>query len=211
MLLIYGLALAQMLIFLGITIGVARAFGVGARIIGFGAPAVLRVRKASPEIRLGPLPTASVELAGVAVEDGARVTYRGLSRGKRLAIVLAPWIAILGISIGCIGFEPAMRSLARGFGQILVTVDLTPLVRKMIAIADHAPIGVTAGILLAKLAAMNLLPFGGVAGGMFIMQAVTPPDRDVPRGVLRFMMITLAAWMLWTLGRLVWVVIALAR
>jgi len=210
-LLIYAIAIAQMAIFVGVTYALARAFGLAPRVIALGIPAVLRVRKARPEIRVGPLPSASVELAGESVEAGTRVTYRGLSRTKRVAIVLAPWAVVMAIAIACIGVGPAWRSFVRGFGQMLVTVDLAPLVRRMIAIAHESPFAVTTGIFLAKLAAMNLLPFGGLAGGMLVSQIAAPAGRDVPAGVTKFMMITLLVWMLWTLGRLAWVVVQLAR
>jgi hypothetical protein len=209
-LLLYGLAVAQMLIFLGVTYGLARAFGLAPRVIALGMPPVLRVRRASPEVRVGPLPSASIELFGDAVEDGQRVTYRGLSRAKRVAIVLAPWVIIVGIAIACVGVE-ALRSFVRGLGQWLWTADLTPLVRRMIAVANDAPLSITVGIAMAKLAAMNLLPFGGIAGGMLLTQLLTPAGRETPKAVTSYMMITLLVWMLWTLGRCVWVVIELAR
>ncbi len=210
MLLIYGLAIAQMAIFVVVTYAIARAFGLAPRVIAFGSPPVLRVRRGSPEIRVGPLPTASVELAGERVDQGQRVIYGNLSRAKRVAIVLAPWGVVLGIAVACIGLEPALRSFVRGFGQLLFTVDLTPLVRRMIAIANDAPV-VATGILMAKLAAANLLPFGGLAGGMLVTQLLTPPTRETPRPVTTFMMATLLAWMLWSLGRLAYVAIQLAR
>lgn len=210
MLLIYGLAVAQMLIFVGVTYALARAFGLAPRVIAFGMPAVVRVRRAVPEIRVGPLPSASVELAGADVVDGKRVLYRDLSRAKRVAIVLAPWIVVLGIAIACIGVEPALRSFVRGFGQFLWTADLTPHARRLIAIVQEAPVMAT-GILMAKLAAMNLLPFGGLAGGMLIAQLSAPAGREVPGVVTKYMVITLLAWMLWTLGRFSWVAFQLAR
>ncbi len=206
--LIYALAVVQMLIFVGITYGLARAFGLAPRVIALGLPAVVRVRKARPEVRIGILPTASVELAGEDIVDGQRVTYSGLSRTKRAAIVLVPWVAILAIAIGCIGVASALRSFARGVPQMLFTVDVTPLVRRMIAIADDAPV-VATGILFAKLVAMNLLPLGGLAGGMLIMQLATPAGQDVPSGVMKFMTITMFAWMLWALGRLVYAIVQL--
>ena len=141
--------------------------------------------------------------------DGARVTYRGLSRAKRVAIVLAPWIVVLVVAIACIGVEPALRSFVRGFPQLLLTLDLTPYVRELIAITEGAPV-VATGILLAKLAAMNLMPFGGMAGGMLISQLAAPAGSDVPAGVTKYMMITLLGWLVWTLGRAVYVVVQLA-
>ena len=209
MLVLYAIALVQMLIFVAATYGLARAFGLAPRVIALGLPAVLRVRARSPEVRLGPLPSASVELAGDEVVAGARVTYRGLARAKRLAIVLAPWAVILGIAIACIGLAPALRSFARGFGQMLFTVDLAPLARRMIELAEHAPLRAT-GVFLAKLAAMNLLPFGGLAGGMLVSQLATPAGRDVPAAITKYMTLTLVAWMLWTLGRLAWTIVQLA-
>jgi hypothetical protein len=208
-LVIYLVAVAQMLIFVGVTYGLARVFGLAPRVIAFGLPAVVRVRKAAPEIRIGILPSASVELAGEDVVAGERVTYRGLSRAKRVAIVIAPWIVVLAIASACIGVEPALRSFVRGFPQLLVTFDLTPYVRELIAIVNGAPV-VAVGILLAKLAAMNLMPFGGMAGGMLISQLAARAGSDVPKSVTTYMMITLLAWMLWTLGRLVYVAVQLA-
>lgn len=202
-------AFAQMLIFVGVTYGLARTFGLAPRVIAFGLPAVLRVRKAAPEIRVGILPSASVELAGDDVVAGERVTYRGLSRGKRVAIVVAPWIVVLGIAIACIGAEPALRAFVRGFPQLLLTPDLTPYVRELISIAHAAPVA-ACGVMLAKLAAMNLMPFGGMAGGMLLAQLAAPAGSDVPAGVTKYMMVSLLAWMLWTLGRLVYVAVQLA-
>jgi hypothetical protein len=204
MLLIYGLALAQMTIFVGVAYCMARAFGLATRVIGLGLPAVVRVRRANPELRIGPLPSASIEYAGDAVIDGKRLLYRDLSRVKRVALVLAPWGVVLGISIACIGIEPALRSFVRGFEQVALTVDLTPLVQRMIDIANDAPVSVTTGILFAKLAATNLLPFGGLAGGMLIAELAAPKGRETPHAVTRYIAITFFAWMLWALGRLIY-------
>lgn len=210
MLLIYGLAVAQMLLFVGVTYAIARAFGLAPRVIGLGTPALLRVRRGSPEIRVGLLPSASVDLAGEGIVQGKRVIYGELSRGKRVAIIVAPWIVVLGIAIACLGAEPALRSFVRGFAQWLVVPDLTPLVKRLIAIAREAPVATTAGIVMAKLAAMNLAPFGGLAGGALIQQLATPPGRDAPKPVMTYLMITLIAWLLWALGRLVYTMTQLA-
>lgn len=208
MLLVLGLATAQMIVFVIVTYAVARAFGLAPRAIAIGTPPVVRVRRASPEIRIGPIPMASVELAGDRVEQGQRVIYMYLSRPKRIAIALAPWLVVLAAASACIGVEPALRSFARGFEQIVFTLDLTPLVRRLIAIADDTPM-IAAGILFAKLAAMNLVPFGGSAGGALVMQLATPPGRDTPKLVMRYVIVSMIAWMLWTLGRLVYVVVQL--
>ena len=57
---------------------------------------------------------------------------------------------------------------------------------------------------------MNLLPFGGLAGGMLVSQLATPAGRDVPAAITKYMTLTLVAWMLWMLGRLAWTIVQLA-
>lgn len=198
--------MAQLVVFGVVTWAVGSALGARIRVIAFGAPPLLRVRAANPEVRIGPFPSGSVDLTGD--DDSA---YRRLARWRRVAIALAPWLVVLGIAMACLGLMPALRTFARGFVQFVIVVDVTPLVRKMVDIANAAPLHITAGILFAKLAAMNLLPFGGLAGAATIRELVTPRNGSVPGWVNRYILLTMTLFMLWMLGRFGWALIQLAR
>ncbi len=206
--LLYAIAMGQLVLFAATSYAIGRAIGIGVAEIRIGSPAVITLRT-TPKIAIGPIPSASVDFQGAGDRTEARA-WGQRPLAARLAFVLAPWVAAFGVALACLGGE-APGMVARGFRQILLTVDVTPLVRGLVDIARHAPLATTIGIVFAKLVAMNLLPFGGIAGGLALQELATPRGRNVARWVQTYLAATMLAFMLWTLARFGWAFVAVLR
>lgn len=197
-----GVAALHVALFTGLTWGLLVAVGGHATEAAFGTPALLHRRVGETKVSMGPIPTGAVTILGRMADDPATDArdWRHLGLGRRLAVLLIPWLVVLGIAMLCLGPRHAITSFARGAYQLLFVLDLTPLVRRFLALAQAHPFHVTLGVLFAKSTALNLLPVPGLAGGGVILEIL-----NVRRSAW---MVTGAAVMLYVTARLLY---ALAR
>lgn len=211
--LVYGVLVGQMISFVVVSWVAARAVGALITEVGLGMPALLAVRRAAPRIRVGPIPGAYVELLGRVDHDHDHDprSWRRRPLAARLVVLLAPWACALAVAVACLGPAPALRTFARGFDQILFTVDVTPLVRALLDVAAHAPLHDTVGIVFAKLTAMNLLPLGGLAGSGLLQELATRDGQPPPRALQAWITTTMLVTLVWIGGRFGWAVIQVLR
>ena len=167
--------------------------------VALGWPAVKLGR-----VRVGPLPSGSIDLAGRGPDSDGR-WYR-IPLGKRLLVIVVPWLVWVAIALACLGPEHAVRSGVHGIGQLLFAFDLAPLVRRFVALAAVAPWSTILGITAAKAAAWNVLPVGGMTGGG-VVQELTAASKPA----MRWLMISLVIVMGWTLVRIAWLIVQLVR
>jgi len=162
---VYGAILAQMIVFVACSWGLAAALGARVIDVMMGAPGLVRFRAGGVAVRIGLVPGASLGFAGRGNDCGDDPRgWRRLPLARRLAIVVGPWLVSCAIAVALLGGR-ALTSIAHGFVQVLYPLDPTPLVRRFVELAAHAPMTVVLGLVLAKLTAMNLLPLPSLAGG----------------------------------------------
>lgn len=210
--LIYGAAFVQMALFAGASWLLARAVGARVTELALGVPQVITVRNANPKLRLGPLPSSWVALLGRGNAEEADLPggWWQLALRSRILVILGPWIVIVAAAGVCLGPEHAIRSFARGFDQWLFTRDLTPLLRRLLDLADAAPFSTLLGIVLVKVAALNLLPIGGFAGCGVLQELATRRARE-PRWFAKYVLWSMLVSMVWIGGRFLWAVIQVIR
>jgi hypothetical protein len=177
LLVVIGAAVLHVALFTATTWWLVTALGGRATEAAFGTPALIKRRIGDTTVSVGPIPTGAVTILGRMADEPATDPrdWRHLARGKRLAILFAPWLLVLAIAIGCLGPRHALTSFAHGITQLLFVLDLTPLVRRFFALAATNPVWVTLGLLFAKSLAINLLPVPGLAGGGLILELVPRP------------------------------------
>ncbi|MEO7731965.1 MAG: hypothetical protein ABIY55_13405 [Kofleriaceae bacterium] len=202
-LVLIGAAVLHVALFTGTTWWLLRALGGHATEAAFGMPALIKRRVGTTTVSIGPIPTGSVTILGRMGDEPASDPrdWRHLKLGKRLAILCVPWLLVIAIAMGCLGPRHAASSFAHGVTQLLLVLDLTPLVRRFFALAAVNPVSVTLGLLFAKSVALNLLPVPGLAGGGLILELV--PGRR-PGWMLAGSLV-----MLWVTVRLVYALIRL--
>jgi membrane-associated protease RseP (regulator of RpoE activity) len=171
-LVLIGVVLLQVVIFTGTTWSLLAAVGGHATEAAFGMPAVIKRRIRDTTVTFGPIPNGSVTILGRMADEPVTDPrdWRRLGLGKRLAVVMVPWLITFALAIVCLGASRMATSFVHGLYQGLFVLDLTPLVRRLFAITAASPIYVTLGIVFAKVAAVNLLPFPGFTGGGLIME-----------------------------------------
>ena len=196
---LYGLLFAQMALFVVTYLASARIFGIRIMNVSVGYPAVIPI---TPRVKVGPIPGASVEIYGLAGPIEDPIGWRNRPLGTRLFVVLAPWLVTFAVALLCLGFDHGTRSFVHGFRQVLV-VNPIPLVKRMAAIAAHAPLATTIGIALAKVTAANMLPFGGLAGGAVLRELATKPKQPTPRALEVYFAASMIALLVWTVVRIV--------
>jgi hypothetical protein len=163
---LYGLALALQVVFVGLTMGLVAAVGGRATELAIGSPALVKLRLGDRRLTLGPIPTGAVTIVGRdgTPSDDPRAWPR-IALGRRLIVVVGPWLCLLALAIGCLGASRALASFAHAWAQLWLVFDLTPLVRRFVALMLSAPGGVVLGVLCAKTVAINLTPLPPFAGG----------------------------------------------
>jgi hypothetical protein len=206
---VYAMLVVATVSFAVVSWAVARLVGARVTVIGIGTPASVRIRAGEPEMWVGPLPSGFIELHGRApdADDGDPRSWKRLGLASRLLVLLGPWGVAFAIAIVCVGPARAFRSLARGFEQLLLTVDVAPLVRSFLDMVASAPLSTTFGVVLAKMVAGNLLPFGGFAGGGAIQELLSPRP---PRALRIYLTVTMLLAMLWIAGRFGWAIVRVA-
>jgi len=188
--LLYLALFAQTSLFVLSTWAITTAVGGRATTVHLGTPRVFRFKLAGSDIELGLAPlAASVTLLGrgpIDTYDGPG-SFRRLGLAKRLTIILGPWILTLLVAVLCLAPSRAFSSFANAFPQILFVLDPTPLVRGFLRVLRAEPLSITIGVLFAKLAAMNLLPLLGLAGGAALQEIAATfrppvkPGEEAPR------------------------------
>lgn len=186
--------LVSSVLFCAFTVAVARALGgrVSSAVIFLG-PRPLRWKVGSVSVELGvvPLPLGYVtfERDDAGDDEPERTSFHDLSRPRRLAILLAPWVGMALVCLAVLGPE-ALGSIARGFAQ-LPTGALSPtgtgraLLAQLLALAATEPVHVAAARVITKMIAFNLLPLPGLAGLSFASELVRRGRRvRPPRAVL---------------------------
>jgi hypothetical protein len=167
-----GGAALHVALFTGITWALLVGLGGHATEAAFGTPALFKWRVGETTVSVGPIPTGAVAILGRMADAPATDPrdWRHLGLGRRLAVLLTPWLIVLAIAMACVGPRHAITSFAHGVHQLLFVFDLTPLVRRFLALAATQPAEVTVGLLFAKSLALNLLPVPGLAGGGVILE-----------------------------------------
>jgi hypothetical protein len=169
--------------------GLAQLLGAQVRAVRIGAGPSFRFQVGTTELTLGALPVSSwAEPRGRAKpEEG---NWWQLSLARRLAITVGPFAAYAAVALLLLGPTRAGASIAHGFHQIFVQLDLTGTVRAFLALARSAPLTVIVGVLLAKVFVANAATaVGAVAHEL---------GRRWPAVILYF------ASGLWISGRLIW-------
>jgi hypothetical protein len=171
-LVLVGVALLHVVLFTGMTWWLVTAVGGHATEAAFGSPALVKRRLRDTTVTLGPIPTGSVAILGRVGDEPVTDPrdWRRIGLGKRLVVLLAPWVVIFAIAITCLGASRAATSFVHGLYQVVFVLDLTPLARRLFALAAASPIHVTLGLVFAKSMAVNVLPIPGLAGGGLIQE-----------------------------------------
>jgi hypothetical protein len=172
LLVLIGAAVLHVALFTGTTWWLLTALGGRATEAAFGTPALIKRRLGPTTVSIGPIPTGAVTILGRLADEPATDPrdWRHLGLGKRLAVLLVPWLIVFAIAIGGLGPRHAITSFAHGVTQVLFVLDLTPLVRRLFALAATSPLWVTVGLVFAKSTALNLLPVPGLAGGGLVLE-----------------------------------------
>jgi hypothetical protein len=183
------------------------ALGGRATAVAFGTPRLIAWRRGDTEISFGPFPNGGVSILGC-LQDGPISDprdWRNLTLTRRLLVLVLPWLLGLMIAVACLGPGRALTSVIHGLYQLVLVLDLTPLVRRMLAIVAVSPLHVTAGVMFAKAAAVDLVPlFGFEAGGWLREISSSTRSRGLPRG--RWMLLGVLAG-LFILGRVVYALV----
>jgi membrane-associated protease RseP (regulator of RpoE activity) len=95
---------------------------------------------------------------------------------KQTLIAASGCAALLALAALCLGPWAAVRSLGRGFVQLIPFAPWTPawvprgreLALRFMALLQEGPFRVALGVMAAKLAAANLLPWPPLNGGMIL-------------------------------------------
>jgi hypothetical protein len=203
-------ALVLQVVFVGSTLALSRALQARVRAVALGMPTVLSFTVATVKVAIGVLPLlAWVEFPGRAPGDPEEGlgTWRRLSLGARLALIVAPWIATLVLATLLLGPARAAGSFAHVVPQLLVVVDLTPLVRGFLHVLATERLAIVVGIVCAKATAFNLLPLASLAGGAVLRELAGAvrgaSDRDAMPGVA-WPVVSLLVLLVWVVGRLAW-------
>jgi hypothetical protein len=167
----------------------AQLLGAQVRAVRIGAGPFLRFQVGTTELSLGALPVSSwAEPRGRAEPEQGN--WWQLSLARRLAITVGPFAAYAAVALLLLGPMRASASIAHGFHQLFVQLDLTGPVRSFLALARSAPLTVIVGVLFAKVFVANVpTAVGGLAHEL---------GRRWPAVVLYF------ASGLWISGRLIW-------
>jgi membrane-associated protease RseP (regulator of RpoE activity) len=96
---------------------------------------------------------------------------------RRVAVVASGCLALVVLAAFCLGPSHSVRSVARGFAQLVPFAPWTPswvpegreLASRCIALFRIGPYRIALGVLAAKIAAANLLPLPSFNGGAIIL------------------------------------------
>jgi len=209
----YAIGFAQIALFAVLAVAFARMFRAQVETVDIGTPKLLTLRRAHPRISVGAFPAASVGIAGMANlrDDDPDDAWHRLSLGARLVVILGPWAVLAGLAATLIGPARAMHSIGHGIYQLLFVLDLAPLVTRALQLLRDGSLVTTAGVLLAKLVAMNLLPLGAFGGAAVVRELLWRPERGVPRWFERWIWISLLFALVWLGLRPLWAIVTVLR
>jgi hypothetical protein len=191
---IYAVTMLTTVAWLVVSVPLTIALGVPVRGVQLGAPRLFTLRMRGIPVSFGPFPASTIDTSGEELPK--------LPPAKSVVLRLLPWLVLLGFAAPLLGPGRALRSFLHAFHQLFLELDLTPLVRAFFAIAEHAPVGVTFGIVLAKLAALNVLPLVTLGGGGTIADVLESRGRKIPA---TWFLLSLVA-LLYIAVRLIWAV-----
>lgn len=106
----------------------------------------------------------AVTFEHTADEPGDAAVYRR-SLGFVLVLVFVPWVVPLALTVPLLGADRALEEFVTGLKAFLAPIDLGQRVAAFAREGAAAPFGVTVGIVITKMVAMNLLPLPMFAGG----------------------------------------------
>ena len=150
------------------------AFGVSLEALAFGfGPTILRAGR----LRVGLVPLGGyVRFAdasdGRALAPGEPLPFDRRPLAQRLAIVLAGVLALVSVAFATLG-GAGLAAFAAGFGQIVVGA-LSPfgaapaMLHDGVQFAARQPFAAVFGLVAAKFAALQLLPYPGSNGGAVV-------------------------------------------
>lgn len=196
--------------FCAVTVLVARPLGGRIGHVGiFLGPPVLRFSFPRAPVRVGavPVPAGYVHFEAAPRDgDPDRTQLEDLSRGRRIAIILLPWLAVALAVVAVLGPTLGLGAIGRGFVQLFAgaaspNVTGRALVAALVELAETAPFHVLAALVAAKLVAFNLLPLPGLAGRAFLLElsgrsyrAPLPKWLSLPSAVVMAALTLLWLW-----------------
>jgi membrane-associated protease RseP (regulator of RpoE activity) len=169
----------------------------------FFGPTLFRLRYRGVSYRVGAIPMGGfVKFKGergnntdpeqiLFAADMEPPGFRDLHPLKQSLISASGCVALLALAALCLGPWAAVRSLSRGFVQLIPFAPWTPawvpggreLVGRLMALFQQGPFRVALGVMAAKLAAFNLLPLPPSNGGM-ILASMLGWKRGLPENVV---------------------------
>jgi membrane-associated protease RseP (regulator of RpoE activity) len=158
----------------------------------FFSPVLIRFRYRGVDYRVGAIPMGgSVRFKGDRDEpkgpeeilfaaDMEPPGFHELHPLRRVAIAAAGCAALVVVGALCLGPWASVRSLGRGFVQLIPFAPWAPawvpggrqLAARFLALIRDGPFRIALGVLAAKMAAINLLPLPPLNGGAIILTLV---------------------------------------
>jgi hypothetical protein len=204
-------AFVLQVVFVGSTLALSRALRARVRAVALGTPTLVRFEVGALRVAIGALPVVAwVEFPGRAPGDPDRGpgTWRRLSLGARLVVIIGPLIATFVVAPLLLGPARAAGSFAHAVPQLLLVVDASPLVRGFLHLLATEPLAVVVGVACAKATAFNLLPLATLAGGAVLREVVdafrgAENDGDAAPGVA-WPLVSMLFVLVWVVGRFAW-------
>jgi membrane-associated protease RseP (regulator of RpoE activity) len=160
--------------------------GVAGRLAGltveevglFIGPTLLDFRVRGVRFKVGCVPLGGYVRFPAGDEKGQawEGSFNALHPLRRVAVLSAGPLAILALSVACLGPTRALRSFGRAFTQVVPFVTaLNPsglsgrdLLRGLSAVLRYRTFPAAVGVASAKIAAFNLLPLAPLVGGQIL-------------------------------------------
>ena len=112
------------------------------RAVALGTPSVVRLRYGETKVSLGPWPAAYVQPVGRDPDDPDATgpdSWWQRSLAARALVAGGPWLLGAVLAVALLGPTHALASFGHSFRQLLFMVNLTPLVRRLVALIAVAP------------------------------------------------------------------------
>ncbi|AGC46830.1 hypothetical protein MYSTI_05553 [Myxococcus stipitatus DSM 14675] len=120
---------------------------------------------------------------------------RRLPVGLHLAVILVPWLFLVGVSMACLGAREGLGQFLSGFAIPFQPSALPGRLERFIALLQSGEVLRAWGLTSAKLAALNLLPVPMLAGGAALL--LPWRNRPVPVWVAGLNFLALAFFLPW--------------
>ncbi|WP_338864933.1 hypothetical protein [Myxococcus stipitatus] len=112
-----------------------------------------------------------------------------------LAIILVPWLFLVGVAMACLGVQEGLSQFLSGFAVPFQFSALPGRLERFVALLQSGELLRAWGLASAKLAALNLLPAPVLAGGAALL--LPWRNRPVPVWVAGLNFLALAFFLPW--------------